>query len=220
MTSSDLLRIVLRRWYLTVLGAALSVGLVYAATHEPPVYWTQFNMLLLQPRSETHTNYLSNPRYTLYPTAGVVVRDFNADDRAPLLASPDTSMVGQGLTRGVQVRLPNQGSQWRPVFQANFLDVQVVDASPEAVLDRAQAAQERVSRILRRRQDAAHVSPGMQVTSIASTADPVVYQVGGSRMRAAAATGLAGAAITTVVVYWTDRLLLVLRRRRTAASAA
>lgn len=218
MTSSDLLGVVLRRWYVMLVGAALSVALLYGGTHQPAVYWTQFNVLLLQPIGTDHVNYLSNPRYSLYPLAGVVVRDFNAGNTQPLLASPDTTLVGQGMRKGVQVRLPNEGSQWQPVFQANYLDAQVVDATPDAVLSETKTLMEQVSRLLEERQDAAGIVPGLQVTAIASTADPVVYQVSGSRIRAAAAIALSGAAGTTFLVVLFDRWLL--RRRRTASGLA
>lgn len=217
MTTTELLRILLRRWYLVLVGAVLSLGLLYTATHQQAVYWTQYNLLLLQPVGADHTNYLSNPKHALYPLAGVVVRDFNAGSNQPLLASPDTTLVGQGMRSGVQVRLPNQGSQWQPTFQANYLDVQVVDASPEAVLAQTEAVRVKVSQLLKARQEPANVVPGMQVTGIANTDDPVIYQVGGNRMRAAAAVAIAGAATTLFGVVLFDRWWLLRRRRRPAA---
>ena len=54
----------------------------------------------------------------------------------------------------------------------------------------------------------------MRVTSVATTSDPTVYTVAGSRLRAAAASGMSGAAVTLALVYWLER-----RRLRKIAKA-
>ena len=216
MTSRDLVVAALRWWYVMVLGAVVSLGFVYVSTHQPTVYWTQFNVLLLGPRNPEFPNYLEDPRYTLYPMVGLVVDDVN-DGRAPMeTASTETNMVGQGIDDGVQVRVPNLGTQWRRDLSANYLDVQVAASTPEEVSARAEATVDRVAEVLLERQDEIGIVPGMRVRSVAATDDPTIYAVGGSRMRAAGASGLSGAAITVVLVYWLERRRV--RRRARAAT--
>lgn len=205
MTTRDLLGAALRRWYVMVAGAVLSLGFVYVTTHQPPVYWTQLNVLLLGPKNPEFPNYLEDPRYTLYPMVGVVVDDVNGGEAAMATASTDTNMVGQGLTDGVQVRVPNLGTQWRRDLTANHLDLQVAASTPDEVSRRADATVQRVAAALRERQDELGIVPGMRVTSVAATDDPTIYQVGGSRLRSAAASGMSGAAMTVVLVYWLER---------------
>ena len=214
MTSRELLRGAVRRWYVMLVGAAVSLGFVYVATHQPTVYWTQFNVLLLGPTIPEFPNYLEDPRYTLHPIAGVVADDVSGGKPAMVTASTETNMVGQGITSGVQVRVPNLGTQWRRNPTANHLDVQVAASTPEEVIQRADETLREVASALQRLQADLGVVPGMRVTSVAATSDPPIYAVAGSRLRAAAASGMSGAAVTLALVYWLER-----RRLRKIAKA-
>lgn len=205
MTSRDLLGAALRRWYVMVVGAVVSLGFVYVATHQAPVYWTQFNVLLLGPTDPEFPNYLEGPRYTLYPIVGLVVSDMNGGERPMTTASTETNMVGQGITSGVQVRVPNLGTQWRRDLSAGYLDVQVAAPTPEEVTRRADTTVREVAAALDERQDELGIVPGMRVTSVAATDDPTIYTVSGNRMRAAAASGMSGAAVTIALVYALER---------------
>lgn len=215
MTSSDLFLAALRRWYVVLVGAVISLGFVYVATHQTPVYWSQVNVLLIGPKDPEFPNYLEDPRFTLYPLVGVVVSDVNRGQPAMLTASTDTNMVGQGITDGVQVRVPNLGSQWRFDTTSSHIDVQVAAPTPEEVTSRTNATVARVTAVLDARQDEMGISDVMRVTARPATKDPTIYQVGGSRLRAAAASGMSGAAATFALVYWLERR----RRARLSASA-
>lgn len=214
MTSRDLLSAALRRWYVMVVGAVVSLGFVYTVTHQPTVYWTQFNVLLIGPKNPEFPNYLEDPRYTLYPIVGLVVNDVNDGEPAMVTASTDTNMVGQGLSDGVQVRVPNLGTQWRRNLTSSHIDVQVAAPTPEEVTRRADATLDEVASALKDRQAELGIAREMRVTSVAATSDPTIYAVAGSRLRAAAASGMSGAASTLVLVYWLER-----RRSRRIARA-
>ena len=204
MTSSDLLLAALRRWYVVLVGAAICLGLVYVATHQTPVYWSQVNVLLIGPKDPEFPNYLEDPRFTLYPLVGVVVSDVTGGEAAMLTASTDSNMVGQGITDGIQVRVPNLGSQWRRDTSASHIDLQVAASTPEEVTRRTDATVARVSKALKTRQDEMGITDVMRVTARPATKDPTIYQIGGSRLRAAAATGMSGAAATFALVYWLE----------------
>ena len=214
MTARELIILVLRRWYFMLLGAALSVGAVYAATHQPGVYWTQFNVVLLGPIEDMYPNRMEDPYYALAPMAGVLVADWNRESPPKLMASGETTLFGQGRTSGVQVRMPNQGSQWRPMYSSPVIDVQVASETSEAVLVEARRVGRDLDRLLHDRQDASGISQRFRITTLISPADPNVYFVAGNRPRAALATGLAGATLTTIAVYWTERWLARRRTRR------
>jgi hypothetical protein len=214
MTSRDLIVAALRRWYVMLVGAVLSLGCVYVATHQQPVYWTQFNVLLIGPQDPDFPNYLEDPRFTLYPLVGVVVDDVNHGRRGMLTASTDTNMVGQGMTDGVQVRVPNLGTQWRRDMSASHIDVQVAASTPEEVTRRADDTVDEIAASLAERQDAMRIVPGMRVTARPATKAPPIYQIGGNQMRAAGASGMSGAALTIALVCWLER-----RRNRRLASA-
>jgi hypothetical protein len=214
MTSRELLRLVLRRWYLMLLGAAISVGALYLITHRPGVYWTQFNVVLLAPADKHYyPNKLENAHDQLAPMAGLLVADWNGVDRPLLTSSGETTLFGEGQRQGIQVRVPNEGSQWAPRYFSPNIDVQVVDRNPDRVAQEARRVTAELNALLQKRQDALGIQPAMRMTIIVSPANPNIEYVSGSRTRAALATGLVGAALTTVVVYWTERWLVWNRSR-------
>src|SRR6186713_778862 len=108
MTARELLRLVIRRWYLMLVGAVLTVAALYVATHRPGVYWTQFNVVVLAPVYEYYPNNLADPHYALGPTAGVLVTDWNGEHRPLLTASSDTTLFGEGKRQGIEIRMPNE----------------------------------------------------------------------------------------------------------------
>ena len=218
MTARDFLAAALRRWYVVVLGAALTVGVFAVVQRQAPVFFTQYNIVVVGPSGTEHDkNLLENPRYGLQPLVGVVSTDLN-DGHPPLLTGDvDATMVGMGARDGVQVRVPNLGTQWRPLFSANYLDVQVAGATPDEVHALAEETSVRVEEVLKQRQDELGVPANLRAHAVPSSADPIVYPMQGSRTRALAATGLTGIALTAVLVFWLERWR---PRRRPAAAAA
>ncbi len=214
MTSRDLLALVLRRWYLMALGALISLGVLYEATHEPPVFFTQYSVVLLPPRSTTFPNNLEDPHYGMTPMAGVIVSDYNAGHRLTLLGSPDTTLYGEGVRDGSRVRLPNDGSQWQPIYDLPNIDVQVVGPSPEEVTAKARQIGDELEALLKRRQDQLGIRDTMRMTALISSPDPIIAQVGGARSRTALGVVLAGATLTTIGVVRFDRWWARRRTRR------
>ena len=218
MTARDFLAAALRRWYVVVLGAVLTLGVFAVVQRQAPVFFTQYNIVLVGPSGTEQENVLRHPLYGLQPLVGVISTDVN-DGHPPLLTGDvDATMVGMGSRAGVQIRVPNMGTQWRPLFSANYLDVQVAGATPDEVHELAEATSARVSRVLERRQDELGVPANLRAYAVPSSSDPIVYQVAGSRTRALGATGLTGVALTAVVVFWLERWRP--RRRPGGAAAA
>ncbi|MGF9754922.1 hypothetical protein AAII07_06950 [Microvirga sp. 0TCS3.31] len=218
MTAREFLAAALRRWYVVVLGAVLTLGAFAVVQRQAPVFFTQYNVVLVGPSGTEHTNVLENPRYGLQPLVGVISTDMN-DGHPPLLTGDvDATMVGMGARGGVQVRVPNLGTQWRPLFSANYLDVQVAARTPEDVQALAEQTSTRIATLLEQRQDELGVPANLRALAVPSSQDPIVYPMAGSRSRALGATGLTGIAITAVVVFWLERWRP--RRRAAAAPAA
>jgi hypothetical protein len=199
-----------------VLGAALSVALLAVVWSQPGVYWTQFDVVVLEPTSRLNPNNIEDPRFSMAPMAGLMVTDVNGDRRLPLLASPDTTLYGEGLREGTRVRVPNTGSQWLPMYSQPRIDIQVVSRDPAVVEHRAEAATAKLKAVLDRRQDELDVTPRVRMSTIIAPRDPIIAHVTGSRSRAALGTALLGATFTTFSVYLLERWRL--RRRGHAQS--
>ena len=214
MTTMDLLRLVLRRWYLMVLGCVASVLVLHQSLHVPPVYFAQVKVVLLPPRDDLFPNYLEDPRFDMTPLAGVIVSDYNKGVRPPLLASSDTTLYGEGLRNAVQVRLANDGTQWLPIYSRPNIDVQVVGAQPAPVAAQAAEVGSELTALLQQRQDELGISSAMRVGALISPQEPVVVQIGGSRVRTLGSVALLGGALTAIAVVQFDRWVALRRRRQ------
>lgn len=220
MTSRQLIRLLVRRWYLVVLGMSLTLAILWPATHRPGVYWAQVNMVLLPPASELYPNKLEDPQFSLAALAGVVVSDFNGQDEPPLMASSETTLYGEGRTTGVEVRMPNGGNQWKPSYPTATIDLQAVGASAQQVTDEVVDTTRRLNELLTARQDGLGIDSAVRVSMISSPTDPVVYYVSGSRTRALGVGMIVGIGLTIAGVYWFERFLQARRAKtRTETSS-
>ena len=214
MTSRELLSLILRRWYLVLLGAVLCFAALHLTVQRPGVYWTSFQVIVLAPTYEEYPNQLEDPHFALAPMAGVLVSDWNGSERGLLTASGDTTLFGEGLRQGVRVRMPNQGSQWRPLYTSPIIDVQVVDRDPRVVEESAHRVYTELTALLQRRQDGLGIRPSIRMATLMSPAAPNIEYVAGSRTRAVGAAGIAGVALTGLAIYWIERLVVWRRLAR------
>lgn len=215
MTSGEFFALMLKRWYVLLLGIGLTLMVAWSMGHRPGVYWSQVNVVLLSPTSQDFPNELEDPPYALAPLASLIVADFNGVDRPLLTAASDTTLYGEGEREGVLVRMPNHGNQWRPLYTTPTIDVQVVDSSPEAVSNEVDNVISELDQLLTERQNALGVDQFSRATIIASPTDPPIYYVSGSRARTFGAIGAAGLATTIAAVCGLE---WVLTRRRLNSS--
>jgi len=219
LTARGLISLALKRWYLMALGAMLSVGALYLTTHQPGVYYTQFDVVLLAPIETYYQNKIEDPRYAMAPMAGVLATEWSHTQTPLFTASGDTTLFGEGQRQGIQVRVSNQGTQWQPAYYSPNINVQIVDISAQAVEVDARRVTAELEALLVTRQDWAGVRPSMRMTTITSPTVPNIDYIAGKRTRAALASGLVGATTTTVAVYWIDRLMVWRRSQRKAPVA-
>lgn len=205
VTARDLINLFLRRWYLVAIGAVVTLSAMYATLHHPGVYWTKLTVVLLAPAEEYYPNKIRDPRHQLAPLAGLVVTEWNKDHQPTLTGSADTTIFGEGKRDDVQVRMPNQGSQWKPLYVSPNIDVQVVGSNPAEVEARAIEVSDELDRILLQVQADLGVHKTVRVTSLQTPAVPTVAYMNGSPPRALLATALAGALITFAAIYWLER---------------
>lgn len=208
MTVADLLRVLLRRWYLVLVGAALSLAAVYVTTHQAGVYWTRFEVVVLPPIERvTNPNSLERGPYDLTSLAGAVVTQFNDGRHPQQMSTADTTLYGEGMRAGSAVRLHNAGSQWMQIHDRPVIDVQVVGPDTGHVERESRRILERLDVILHERQEEIGIAESARASAISSPTRPTVAWIGGSRSRAALATGLLGALLTVLAVVWVDRRL-------------
>jgi hypothetical protein len=213
LTTTLMLSLLARRWYVMVLGAMLLVGIAHQATHTARTYYTQCSVILLPPSSTRFPNVIEDPHVNMIPLAGLVVTDYNQGRRDTLMGSAETTLYGEGLREGSRVRLPNNGSQWQAIYDRPNIDVQVVGSDPVQVGATARQISADLTTLLYERQAAVGVQRGLLVTALVSPEDPVVVAVGGSSARAAVGMAVSGAALTTLIAVQLDRFAERRRRR-------
>lgn len=214
MTTSDLLSLVLRRWYAVLAGVALTVVVAMLVLGRGGVYESQVDVRLLPP-AKAATSGVGNPNTDLVALAGLVERRVNGgrhDDRS---VSAEVPLSGLGVRSGTRVLLPNLGGQWNHYFPDPVLRVQAVGPTPAAAADLLEERVVEINRVLEQLQADAAVPPRSRVgTRQVPDAPQVVYR-SGSKKAAVAAVGVLGLALTLSLTVIADALLS--HRRRTSA---
>ena len=203
MALYTLLRVLRRTWPILVLGMLVTGFAGYQVRSASGVYWAQVDVVFLPPLSAQRQNPLGQSASGLVRFASVIERDVNGADRPPHVVSPRVTIVDEGVRRGHQVRLPNDGGQWTYSFTRPVLDVQVADSSPEAVSARMDALLAQIQQAIDTRQKG--VRAAQLVTTAQSPARVDVHYSQGRASRALLMTLIVGGLLTLGAVDWWDR---------------
>ncbi|TRW43569.1 hypothetical protein [Georgenia yuyongxinii] len=209
MVVAELLRAARRCWYVVLAGMMVTaLGCLYIVTHEG-VYYSRVNVILLAPSSATFPNSLTTTSADLIQTAGIVEAIVNGTAQQRKLAEAGATMVGRGFLDGSAVTLPDNGGQWAPHFNRQFLDVQVVGPSESVVRARQAELVTQIETALEEIQEAAGVAPVNRISTELDVETPTVRYMNGQPRRALAMTSILGGGMTLAAV-----LLVESRRRR------
>ena len=196
MSLGDLFRDARRRWWIALLGAALTAGLIGLAEHARPVYWGETTVVFLAPPSLRDTNALTESRDTMIAAAGVVERVVNKGDSGLWTASNSVKLFDQGVYDGQIIKLPDTGGQWSHNFETAALQVQVTGSDPIQVRERLGKAVARIRSTTDELQAAADVKESQYIETQATESPPTVFRVGGSRVRTLAISLVIGLIVT------------------------
>ena len=210
----DLLRAMVRRWPIVVIGAILTLAAANYASEDRSVYWTRTDLLFLAPENAQYPNALRATSEDMVITAGVVGKLVSGTRQVPKFTATDAGLIGMGVRDGWTVRLPDTGGQWAPNYVDQWLIIEVVGPDPETVRTRKEQLVEAMTAALDRVQDEYHVARAFRMTTKEAPGSTVVYPVGGSSKRAFAVSGMLGAAATLYLVVRIDPILLRRRERR------
>lgn len=212
MTTGDLLRAMVVRWYITLVGVLLTALAVLAVRGTPGVYETSVDVQFLPPSTFVRTAN-NNPDNDLVAMAGLVEAELNRDGERLQPASPDVPLSGMGVRTGTMVVLPNEDGQFDFTFREPLLRVKAVGASAEQAEDLRDQRVREIRDVLERLQ----VNDGVPARDRMGTrlvpAVPPVAAVGGATDRAAAVTGMLGLLLTGAACVLGDRFLVSHRWR-------
>ena len=210
MSVTILQQVLMRRWYVVPLGLVITLLVLSAQMRTQGVYWTRSEVVLFSPADAALGRSFALDSEDLGEVAAVLSTEYNNRLPDPAPASPDVTLVDEGVRVGQAVRLVNLGGQWSPNFSRPVIDVQVVGPEAAQVERRARLISSELQRLLNRRQALLGVRERDRITSTKSPEIPVVVYHGGATTRMAAATLLLGLGGIVTLCFVLD---LSLKRR-------
>jgi hypothetical protein len=217
MTTAELFALVARRWYVVLAALAIAALVVLNLRDRPPVYWTEAEVTLVNPRTFGDANELTGSPKSLISMAGLVVADVEPRDGVPAV-SDRVDLPGLGVRDGWMVRLPNQGGQWEPDYSRPVVDVQVVAPTPARASSELRRLVEVVRRDLDQRQASDGVAPEARMRASASLDRVRIVEMSGSRTRASVMVLLLGSGGGLLGAWLLDAAVQALRSRRSRRS--
>lgn len=201
MALSHLVRALLRRWPILVIGALCTASVGLVAVRADGVYWSRTNVVFLAPSSTLYPNALKTRSEDLIITAGLVAKRINGPAAVEKFSSVDATMIGVPRTDSpFWLRLPDTGGQWSPNFADQFLILEVVGDSPEEVRAIQDEVVERARFELNAMQREQLVDPVNDITLTVAPDPAIVFHVTGNRIRALGMIGALGMGVTLAVV--------------------
>lgn len=206
MTLWEFFAACLRRWPIVLVGVICTGLAAFALLSDKGVYYTRTQLVFLAPSSSSYPNTLTTQSEDIIDTAGVVAKRITGPRPVTKFASPDVTLIGQGIRDGWSLTLPDTGGQWATNFQSQILNLEIVAPARATVLERQTTLVRRVQDELDSLQRERGVAPINDITVQAAPRSTVIYHVGGSKPRALGMTAALGVGITASVVMLVERL--------------
>lgn len=196
MANWRMVRTLLRRWPIVVAGLVLTVAAAQGVARPDTVYFSRTELAFLAPASSAYPNALRTTSGALIVSAGVIARRVSGPGKVLKFASPDVTLVGQGIRDGWSLRSPDSGGQWASNFATQVLALEVVGPSISDVERQRSALIERVQKELSGLQVSWGVAAVNRISVIEVPERAVLYPVSGDRRRAVGVVGLLGLGAT------------------------
>jgi hypothetical protein len=208
MTAGILLRMIIRRWYVfaTCLAIAVWIGMSLGQTGR--TYWTQAQVVFVEPGGGSVTNINDGVAPSLINFAGTVQRKLTGDGAAADLPSSTATLYGSGIRRGYSITLPNTGNQWAASFSKPMLAIQVTGSSSDEVRTTLEDVLERVQQITLELQSDAGALPETFIEISVPPSPPDILDVGSTplgKAKGLVVVGGIGITLSGCVTYAVDR---------------
>lgn len=219
VTIASLVLIVLRRWYVILLGAILTLTAAAALWgSSTSIYYSRMEVRFVEGALDSAEAYLERPNEAIVPFVAAVERSVNDGEGVIPLNSHLAEFHGIGVRRGTRVTMPNYGTQWTASYPIPALVIEVVDDRPSAVVEAHREALAEIESAARRLQDEQGIPLESRISIVPAAAEPSVADVGATRAgkaRALIVVMMLGMGLTMIAAVTWDR-----RARRTKDSSA
>lgn len=197
MTIRELMRAVLRRWYVLVVAIVLAVAGGYLLHRNAGVYTTQTVVSFMLPDKTSLSQNSGLDDASVIAFAGTVAQEVN-DGRAPARYSTDDApFYGAGVRKGILVTIPDAGNQWVSSYLRAEVELQIVGPTEEWVTSTQKAILEKVTQVAEAQQVGVEPASSRIQTSVVPLTLRVFHIIPSRTAEIAALVALAAAALIT-----------------------
>ena len=203
MDLGSLLRVIMRRWLVVLIGAILTMGLAALAyTQIPPRYQSSARMLLLLPPDARGEDLIGSPFLYLPNGLNVLARIVSI---TPTSSDFEERLYAEGFVSQYEVGVDNASPT---------VTLSVEGSDPQNVVATRNRLIQVINEELLRIQQQEKAPPQQIAHTRVYAAESVPEQIGGDRARGVLAIGGAGAVITLLATFLIDRLSQVRKAPR------
>jgi len=137
MTLSELLRLLLRRWYAVVPVLLLTIVTTAAFAQDGGIHHSRTTVMFTMPGAGTVTPYNGSDSWSVITFAQTVAAQAAGGRGVRRYYShADAPLYGAGLREGVVVAVRSDGSQWSSRIESAVIEVQIVGRTEQWVRER------------------------------------------------------------------------------------
>ena len=135
MTTRDVLRAVLRRWYVVLAALLCVASLTILFYRDGGSFATRTILTFTFPAQSTLSPESGSTDTSVIAFASAVATEINNGNPTPSYSSADAPFYGAGIRQGVIVGLRNEGGQWVASYPSATIEIQIVGRTYEWVKD-------------------------------------------------------------------------------------
>ncbi len=217
----DLLRILVRRWYVSVVVFACAAAATAGFAADGGLYVTRTVVLFTLPGQPSLLPDSGMANESVIGFAASVAEAVNGGRPADTYAAADAPSYGAGVREGVWIGLPNLGGQWATNYSRAVIEIQIVGRTEESVRATQTSTIARIVQVADAQQSAAGADDDSRVsTSVAPLTREIehVLPSRAAQLIAVAAMVAAASLVSAGASVALDRFLTSRRNRERALS--
>jgi hypothetical protein len=200
---SDVVRALSRRWYLVILGVALTLGGGYEAAKVSPTYQSSVVLVIQSPVSVEAPNPLTG----IYPSVAITAAAVASSLQTPAAAA---EFRKAGVTGTYEFVPRNTGTNQEPRYLISSMTVTNTTDTEDGAIQALTVLTDAYEARLKELQDRWNVRQDLRIT-VSTLVPPSAVELSYSATRALLGSAILGGLGTLAVPLWIDQII---RRRR------
>lgn len=196
MTFRELIRVMVRRWYVLAATIVLATLLTTRFLSDATLFATHTKVVFTWPGSSILAADNGTRDADVIAFAGVIATDVSEGKTSWPYATNDAPLYGAGIRRAAVVHVPNAGGQWEISFPDGVVAIEIVGPSRQWVEAQQQSLVARIDQASVERQGASGTAPVDYVMVRVDPSTTDIHAIGPSPVAVAMALfAMVGAAL-------------------------